>query len=198
MADSKKSPNLLPVVALAAALAVIGGLMLFRLNAMGYFSKAGHLPEFGTVPEFKLTERSGRDIERAGLDGRVWAANFIFTRCPGPCPMMSVRAQELTRALPDLTMVSFTSDPEFDTPEVLAKYAVKYKANPKQWLFLTGPKAEMSRIAKEFKFGGIDQPDMHSTRFVLVDGKAQIRGYYDSNDPEALARLRRDAQALLN
>ncbi len=191
----KKTIN--PILGLVLVMAVVNGVIAYRLYTMGYFNKGGQLPVMGTAPEFKLTERNGKDIERSGLDGRVWVADFIFTRCPGPCPMMSLRAQELTRALPDLTMVSFTSDPEFDTPEVLAKYAVQYKANPKQWLFLTGPKNEMSRIAKEFKFGGIDQPDMHSTRFVLVDGKAQVRGYYDSNDPEALARLKRDAKSLL-
>jgi protein SCO1/2 len=189
--------NIHPVLGLVLVFAVLNGIILYRLNSMGYFGKGGHLSAIAPAPAFELNERGGRTIKSGDLAGKVWVGNFIFTRCAGPCPLMSVRAQELVRKLPGVTVVSFTSDPSYDTPEILAKYADRYKADADRWLFLTGPMAEMSRIAKEFKFGGIDQPDLHSTRFVLVDGKGQVRGYYDSNDPESLVRLERDAKSLV-
>ncbi len=188
--------NIHPVLGLVLVFAVLNGIILYRLNAMGYFSKGGHLSAIAPAPSFELTERSGRTLKSGDLAGKLWVGNFIFTRCAGPCPLMSLRAQELVREVPGVTVVSFTSDPTYDTPEVLAKYAESYKADAERWLFATGPMTEMSRIAKEFKFGGIDQPDLHSTRFVLVDGKGQVRGYYDSNDPESLARLERDIKSL--
>lgn len=194
MSPSRKP--LYPLIALVIVFIAVLGVIAFRMNSLGYFDKGGHLLPVKAAPAFELTERSGRPLTSADLEGRVWVGNFIFTRCGGPCPMMSLRSQEFTRALPDALVVSFTSDPVYDTPEVLAAYADRYQADPKRWLFVTGPMAEMSRIAKEFKFGGIDQPDMHSTRFVLVDGRGQVRGYYDSNDPEHLARLRRDFKSL--
>lgn len=197
MSASKKSKNPLFPILLVAALAVILGAMFYRLETMGYFGKGGHLPDYGAAPDFSLTERDGQPFGRTDLNGKVWIASFIFTRCPGPCPFMSLRTQELLGKVKGLTAVSFTSDPGYDTPEVLAGYAKKYKADADRWLFLTGAKEEMSRIAKEFKFGGMDVPDMHSTRFVLVDSKGLVRGYYDSNDPEHLARLTKDARELI-
>lgn len=186
-----------PLLALAIVFTVVTGLMAHRLQSMGYFGKGGHLPDYGSAPVFRLTERSGKTLDRSDLDKKVWVADFIFTRCPGPCPLMSLRAQELLAQIPLLTVVSFTSDPDYDTPEVLTGYADRYKADPDRWLFLTGAKEEINRIASEFKFGRIDSPDMHTTRFVLVDRKGQIRGYYDSNDAEHLVRLNRDIRSLL-
>jgi protein SCO1/2 len=184
------------LTAVLIAFAAVGGLMLHRLYEMGYLEKGGSLPIYGDAPDFSLTERSGRMVGLADLKDGVWVANYIFTRCPGPCPFMSIRAKELVEGGKGFTVVSFTSDPAFDTPEVLARYAEKYQADPNRWLFLTGPKEEISRTAAEFKFGTLDAPDMHSTRFILIDRKARVRGYYDSNDPEHLARIKRDIRSL--
>lgn len=191
------NPRLYPLIALLAVFAVLCGVIGWRLNALGYFQKGGHLPVLAAAPAFQLTERSGRTLTNQDLEGKPWVASFIFTRCGGPCPLMSLRTQELTREAPGITAVSFTSDPGYDSPEVLARYADRHKADKDRWLFVTGPMAEMSRIAKEFNFGGIDQPDLHSTRFALVDDRGQVRGYYRSDDPEHLARLRRDIRSLL-
>lgn len=186
-----------PALGLLLVFAALNGIIAYRLYAMGYFSKGGHLPAFDAAPAFDLTERTGQRLTNAALEGRVWVGSFIFTRCGGPCPLMSLKTQALLRELPDLAAVSFTSDPDYDSPEVLRTYARNYQAPADRWFFMTGPKEELGRIAKEFKFGGIDQPDLHSTRFALVDKKGVIRGYYDSNDPEHLARLKRDARSLI-
>ena len=149
------------------------------------------LPVLSAVPEFSLTERSGRILTRSDLAGRVWVANFVFTQCMGPCPLLSQRMSRIQKALedqPDVRLVSFSVDPENDTPEVLSEYAKRFNADPKRWLFLTGDKTDMYHLIKDgFKLaiddgGQADSPDAgiitHSLRFVLVDQRGQIRGYF--------------------
>jgi protein SCO1/2 len=167
-------------------------------------------PVFDPVPAFSLTNRDGRTVRLQDLRGRPWIADFVFTRCPASCPMMTARMAKLERELPDdldVPLVSFSVDPEHDTPEVLQRYAESYKA-PARWLFLTGGKEEMYRLSRQgFKLG-IDipsppppgapaaEPILHSTRFVLVDGQGRIRGYYDGFDEESMKKLVRDLEAV--
>ena len=163
------------------------------------------IAEYGVIPDFKLTERSGKPIQLADLRGKVWIADFIFTHCAGPCPLMTTRMagiQKSVLGLNDVRLVSFTVDPDRDTPEVLARYASDYAASADKWLFLTGPKAALFSLATngfhlaviEDSDGG-SQPD-HSTRFALVDREAKIRGYYDGTSEEAMIKLIADIKAL--
>jgi protein SCO1/2 len=164
-------------------------------------------PVLGSVPEFTLVNRDGRTIRREDLAGAPWIADFIFTRCPASCPMMTSRMARLERDLPrdlDVRLVSISVDPEHDTPEILQRYAASYKAPP-HWLFLTGDGEEIYRLSREgFKLGvdqapeGIEtaEPILHSTRFVLVDGEGRIRGYYDAFDEESMKKLLRDLETL--
>ena len=163
------------------------------------------LPALGRVPEFSCVDQSGQAVTRADLLGAVWIADFIFTRCAGQCPMMSGRMAELARAIPAETrarFVSFTVDPEHDTPERLAEYARHYDVPAGRWRLLTGDAAAMTRLAREgFKLavstdGTPQEPITHSTRFTLIDAAGQIRGYYDAGDPGAMERLGRDARRL--
>lgn len=153
------------------------------------------------LPDFRLTERSGRRISLEDLRGKVWVADFIFTRCPGPCPAMSRKFAELQRAfrkLDDVRLVSITVDPEHDTPEALSKYADSYGADPQRWLFLTGEKQTILDLAVEgFKISAGNDPSLHGTHFVLVDRRGRIRGFYRSSDTEALEQLRRDVRQLV-
>src|SRR5262245_41375684 len=74
---------------------------------------------FGRVEDFSLTERSGKTVRRADLEGKVWVAAFVFTRCAGPCSQVSgsmARLQLQFAGEPDALLVSFTVDPEHDTP----------------------------------------------------------------------------------
>src|SRR5881227_3715982 len=98
---------------------------------------------YGTVPEFVLLNQDGKNFGSAQLRGKIWIADFIYTTCPGPCPMISTRMSELQKPLEqtDVHLVSFSVDPERDTPEVLRGYAEKLRAEPKRWDFLTGPKS---------------------------------------------------------
>ncbi len=106
------------------------------------------------------------------------------------------RFQSLFGPKTGLRFVSFTVDPDRDTPGVLTQYADRYEAEKDRWFFLTGLKSEISRILKEFFLSPVEEPAMHSIRFILVDGEGGIRGYYDSSDPASMNQLIRDTKIL--
>jgi cytochrome oxidase Cu insertion factor (SCO1/SenC/PrrC family) len=98
----------------------------------------------------------------------------------------------------DVKLVSMTVDPDRDTPEKLAKYAAYYSATPGVWYFLTGPQATLNHLGQDvFKLNPVDGSFDHSLRFVLVDRKGQIRGYYQTTEPDAIQHLIADARMLL-
>lgn len=163
-------------------------------------AKAPPLPVYGEVPRFDLVAQDGRAFDRALLDGRIWVADFIFTTCAGPCPLMSRKMRELQDALsqqPDVRLVSFTIDPKRDTPEVLAEYGRRYKADPARWFFLTGDEAVLHSLGRDaFKLHNVDGTLVHSTRFVLLDGRGRIRGYYGTEGEDPVPRVLADIRRL--
>jgi len=161
-------------------------------------------PVLGTVPDFSLTERSGSVVHAGDLDGSIWIAGFIFTRCPDVCPALTARMADLQKALagePAIQLVSISVDPTHDTPAILRDYAAQAGAN-NDWLFLTGPRDQVASLLKDgFKVayaddGPAEAPITHSDRLVLVDRERRIRGYYHGREAEDLARLTHDAQTL--
>jgi len=105
------------------------------------------------------------------------------------------------RDVNELRFVSFTVDPEWDTPEVLRSYAEGVAADPERWLFLTGDRDAIYALSQQgFHLGAGDDVAtseiMHSTRFVLVDRAGRIRGYYDGTVPEEVAQLAKDARVV--
>jgi protein SCO1 len=168
------------------------------------------LRRYGAVPEFSLTERSGKKVTLANLRGTIWVADFIYTTCTDTCPLQTSEMGKLQSEWSDklgLKLVSFSVDPEKDTAEVLSRYADRYKADSQRWLFLTGAQEEITRLVQEgFKLSAVPVVNaesaegviMHSPRFVLVDRQAQIRGYYDSRDQQALERLKKDVAILID
>ena len=162
-------------------------------------AKKEPLPSYGAVPGFQLTAQDGAAFDSKSLSGKVWVADFFFTTCPGPCPRMTSQMHEVQQAVvknPDVKLVSFTIDPWHDTPPVLAEYARVHGASP-GWFFLTGPQPTLQMLDKDtFKLGDVDGKLTHSTRFVLVDRQAQIRGYYDTSEPDSIQRLISDIDSL--
>ena len=160
---------------------------------------------YGTVPSFQLTNQNGQPFGSAQLVGKIWIADFVYTTCPGPCPMISSRMSELQKPLEktDVHLVSFSVDPEKDTPEVLRGYAEKLQAEPERWDFLTGPKSAIYQLSHDgFKLAVSDGGDaqgvpVHSTRMVLVDRHGQIRGYYDAAESDAMTKLLADTNHVL-
>jgi protein SCO1/2 len=167
-------------------------------------------PVLGALPPFELTDETGRPFGSKDLGGRVWVASFIFTRCQTVCPRITARMtriQDRSRSLePALHLVSFSVDPEHDTPDRLAEYARAHRASPRMWTFLTGPTEAVRRTVEEGlrvsvgKDPGDPSPAgiSHGTHLVLVDGAGRMRGYYDPEEPDAVDRVVRDAALLAN
>ena len=165
---------------------------------------------FGRAPDFSLLNRDGQTLTRSDLLGSPWVADFIFTRCAISCPRMTQRMVQLEKLWPDdldTARVSFSVDPEFDTPEVLQAYSDSWGIGDPRWYFLTGDREVMKSIVMEgFKLAlemnpppGVvspGEPILHSTRFVLVDSVGAIRGYYDVVEGGELERLATDLRAI--
>ena len=158
------------------------------------------LPVYYDVPAFVLVAQDGQPFHSSVLAGKVWVADFIYTTCPGPCPRMTSQMHEVQDAIvkmPDVKLVSFTVDPARDTPMVLADYAKVHGASSAHWYFLTGPETTLQKLDRDvFKLGNLDTSMQHSTRFVLIDRQARIRGYYDTSESRAIPRLIDDIYAL--
>ncbi len=141
---------------------VWAGLLLIvaAVAAAFVWSKLGErqmsLPVLGQISDFKLTNQEGQTASLADLRGKVWAADVIFTRCPGPCARMTKHLSEIQSALPanqPVRLVTFTSDPDYDTPAVFKRYAAIFAADPKVWWFLTGDKQKLRGLeVNDFKF----------------------------------------------
>jgi len=161
------------------------------------------------VPAFSLLDQKGHTVTDRELRGTPWVANFIFTRCPSVCPMLTAKFKALQDKLDpndEVSFISFSVDPEHDTPEVLAAYADKFGADATRWRFLTGPMATIEKtVVKGFKMHiGDPEPHkedpnlidiMHGEHFVLVDRDGVIRGYYRAEAQE-LKELAEDLHRL--
>jgi protein SCO1/2 len=167
------------------------------------------LRKMSIVPPFALTERSGKTLTNHDLAGRIWVADFIYTTCPGPCPLITAGMAKLQDAVardPRVQLVSFTVDPRTDTPAVLAKYADRFGADPDRWWFLTGPEKPLYELIQNgFLLAVQDnrgqpsqegQPVTHSTYLALVDADGNVRGYYDGTGADGRADLLRDIKIL--
>jgi protein SCO1/2 len=201
---------------LVLIIAAIGGVFAWTKLAGGK-----SLPVIGQISDFNLTNQNNEAVSLASLRGKVWVADVIFTRCAGPCPTMTRHLAELQAALPageSVRLVTLTSDPEYDTPTVLNRYAARFGADSNRWDFLTGPKPEIRRLAiNDFKFVVVEKkPEeqtavadlfIHSTWFVLVDQRGRVRGwtdaegrlhaYFDSEDPSARTEILSSIKQLL-
>jgi len=182
---------------------------LLGVGIVGYWywtsrvEKKTLLPNFGTVPAFILTSERHRTITQKELVGKVSIMDFIFTDCGGTCPVMTMKMgdlQKVVRNEPAIQLISVSVDPVTDTPDVLRKYADDHEAIADKWIFLTGGKDSIYALTKEGFHLGLDiegdNAIIHSQKFVLVDYRGEIRGYYDSDDEEAMKSLIRDALAL--
>jgi protein SCO1/2 len=193
--------------------------LAFGLAQLKSHNDAGRpLPVYGQIADFSLTNQNGRAVSLADLRGQVWVADIIFTRCPGPCLKMTKQMKALQDALPSgdqAKLVTLTTDADFDTPPVLKTYAERFQADPQRWIFLTGTKQEVAKLAIDsLKLSAIEKkPEerespqdlfVHSTIFVIADKQGQLRGVFETTgediDPEhvkeqileAVGRLERE------
>ena len=153
-----------------------------------------HAPILGQISDFTLTNQDGKITTLADLTNHVWVADIIFTRCAGPCPRMSGQMKSLQDLLPqnnNAKLVTLTTDPDYDSPEVLKRYGERFNADFNRWTFLTGTKNEIAALASgSLKLSAVpvkleDQKSVadlfiHTTIFVVVDKRAQLRGIFET------------------
>ena len=201
-----KQPQRLPLTAWVVAFLVA----LVLITAAARIFKASERRDIeetvplGNVPEFRFTTQEGKPLTRADLLGKVWIVDFFFTRCPGPCPVMTSRMAEVSRALnktKDVRLVSVSIDPTHDTPEVLAQYASRLNADPGRWIFLTGPQKEIEDFTQRGMLQVLSKDPnnvpTHSTRFLVIDREGRIRKSRNLDEPELVQKLFMDIGGLL-
>jgi protein SCO1/2 len=175
---------------------LLGFLGLAYLLSLAEFKRQHRqsLPVIGAVAGFTLTNQDGKVTTLADLTNRVWVADIIFTRCAGPCPIITGHMKSLEDALPktsDAKLVTLTTDPDFDTPAMMKKYGERFDADFNRWTFLTGTKAEIAALGGgSLKLSAVpvkpaDQTNaadlfIHTTIFVIVDKHAQLRGSFET------------------
>ena len=167
------------------------------------------LRPISSIGEFTLTNQQGRATSATNLLGHLWIANIIFTRCAGPCPAMTKAMKQLQDSTdPRVRLITLTTDPDNDTPEVLRRYGEKFGADFNRWLFLTGSKEQIARLAVDgLKLAAQEKPAperespvdlfIHSTAFVLVDQSGQLRAAFQLDDPDLNSKVRTATRTLL-
>jgi protein SCO1 len=166
------------------------------------------LPLLGHVPVFQLVDEHGDRFTTESLLGHVSVVDFIFTHCTSSCPRLTARMAELQESVrrdqPGVRLVSFSVDPENDTPAALATYAAKAGADPARWTFVTGPVEDIERAvelgfkvsAAKVAKGASDYDVIHGEWFVLVDQNGDIRGYYPTSEAREFQALLDDVKRL--
>lgn len=193
---------------------ILWAVLIVALVAVGTFAfvrwmqQAPHrkLEDFGAVPAFTLTSEQGQPVSLSSLAGHIWVADLFFTRCATVCPIMTQKMHLLQTALadqPDVRLISFSADPTNDKPATLRAYAQANGADPARWGFLTGPTSTIFQISKNGFHLPIDSvggdqnpPIVHSARFVLIDTRGHIRGYYNGAEDTARVMILADIAAL--
>ena len=180
------------VVVLMLAFAVVFGLTGYRIWTLRTLAHESTDLGLEPVADFCLTNQDGQRVSRADLRGKVWVASFLFTRCCTGCPLVSASLAQLQKDLAghdDVVLVSFSVDPEHDTPAVLKSYAGDHQVDPKRWWLLTGEREPLYRLIRASFHLGVEENQgvartpgnevTHSTRLVLVDRQGRIRGYFE-------------------
>jgi protein SCO1/2 len=211
-----ETPQQLPRTLWLGVSLLFGLLGLTYLLSLAEISRAAKhtLPVLGQIADFALTNQDGKITTIADVTNHVWIADIIFTRCAGPCPRMTAQMkslQDLLTAKSGAKLVTLTTDPGYDTPAVLRKYGERFNADFNRWTFLTGTKAEIAALGSgSLKLSAVpvkpaDQQNaadlfIHTTIFVVVDKRAQLRGIFETggegvdwtNDvqPKLLATIR--------
>ena len=158
-------------------------------------------PVMKEIPDFNLMNYDGKPFSRDSLFNKISVIDFIFTSCPGPCPIMSKNMKELYNQYklhPDLQFISISVDPDYDNLEVLNAYADANGVIDERWKFLRGEMIDIKNLSTNgFLFMSKNLPAGHSVKFVLLDSNANIRQYYDGTDKASISILRKHLNIFL-
>ena len=182
----------------------ISTVIFLALGASWTIKKAGlshSLKSIKQVPNFSLINQNGDSFTEKKLKNKISIVDFIFTNCPGPCPIMSNNMSELYKSYASVNKVQFISitvDPDNDNTSKLKKYAKSYGVYDKRWQFLTSDIKKIKTLKQEgFMLYAGELPQAHAIKFILIDEKGNIRQYYDGTDDASMAVLRKDINLLL-
>lgn len=186
----------------------LSSIALASLLALGCTKKSAEdVPVLGQLPEFSLIDQDEQAFTRDSMEGDLWVSAFVFTHCRSTCPRLTAHMKGLQTRVSDVPSAHFVSvsvDPRNDTPEVIKAYMTKNELDETNWRFVTGEEEAIRHVVvdgfrvpigdEDSRAAGADDI-MHSNSFVLVDEKAQVRGYYRANN-DGIADLERDLRAL--
>jgi protein SCO1 len=158
------------------------------------------VPVGTAMPDFTLTDQTGAQVALSSLEGKVVAVTFIYSRCPLPdyCPRMvenfrAVRERFATRMNSDLVLLTISFDPQFDTPQVLARYAASRRAGGPGWHFLTGDPANVERVCNAFgiQYWAEEGLITHSLQTAVIDRDGRLAATVEGKDftPQQLGDL---------
>jgi protein SCO1 len=163
------------------------------------------LDDHGVIPPFEFVDETGAPFTDEALRGHPTIVSFIFTRCPDVCPTIAGRTLRLQEKTSDrkgvgIKMLSISVDPDHDTPERLAEFGARFRADPTRWKFMRGPIAKTRELVTDVMKQVMDPGQLgavvHGKHFVLLDADLHIRGFYDSDEPHRLDELLRHARYL--
>ncbi|MEM7549898.1 MAG: SCO family protein [Bacteroidota bacterium] len=158
------------------------------------------------VPSFSFQDQLNQTISNEDFDEKIYVADFFFSSCPTICPKMTMNLKDVQDHFMEeerVGLISFSIDPQNDTPNVLKQYAQKYGISDEKWSLLTGAGTDVFELAKGYKVRAFDDSSpsefnlIHDGTFVLIDGKRRIRGYYNGLDEGDINRLINDVTILL-
>jgi len=158
------------------------------------------------IADFRLINQNGQIITQENYKGKIYVADFFFTRCTTICPVMTFNMKDVQNAFLDNDKVMFLSHsvtPEIDSVSVLKNYAINMGVNDKKWNITTGDKKHIYELARKSYFAVLEEGDgglqdfIHTENFILIDTKRRIRGIYDGTDKADIQRLIADIKILL-
>nr|WP_231893447.1 SCO family protein [Rossellomorea aquimaris] len=160
------------------------------------------------VKDFTYTNQNNKEVSLKDLKGQVWIADFIFTNCETVCPPMTFNLTKLQKKLKeegveDYKIVSFSVDPENDTPKALKEYISNFEADTSKWELLTGYKFDEVKDLAEHSFKSIVANDpnsdqmIHGTRFYLVNEEGVVVKTYSGNSDVPYDEIALDMKTLI-
>jgi len=200
-----KKVRLVLMLVLALILAGVIGARLALSRHPSPIAGATPITEYGTLKEFSLTDQNGNTFNSSSMKGSVWIADFVFTRCMGPCPLVTSKMIQWQKEFPSSTglkFMTFSVDPEYDTPAILKKYATSYQADESRWTFLTGDHKKVYGIIRDnfhlvVEPGASETDIIHSLHHVLIDKSGTILGYFNSADSADVEQLKTRLKKIL-
>ncbi len=189
-----------------------------HISSMPFINKPDFTPEWiavedstyariHTIPPFSFIDQNGETVTEKTVAGKIYVADFFFTRCVSICPKMTanlLKVQEHFTNDPDVMILSHSVTPDMDSVPVLHKYAQdRGVVNNGKWRMLTGKQEDIYQLAKKEYYAGdtigyyqTGNEFLHTENFILVDRKRRIRGVYNGTLEIEIERLIQDIETL--